>query len=98
MTPAPLTKPRAAALRGGEALGAALPNVLAALALCPGPAVDELPLVMLYDAAGEARMLRVQAFLLDEPPEMACVAEALASAGRPEGVEGSFEVMLTLGR
>ncbi len=98
VTPAPLTKPRAAALRGGEALGAALPNVLAALSLCPGPAVDELPLVMLYDASGEARMLRVQAFLLDEPPEMACVAEALASAGRPEGVEGSFEVMLTLGR
>ncbi|MEY3211064.1 MAG: hypothetical protein RIT28_1545, partial [Pseudomonadota bacterium] len=64
----------------------------------PGPPAEELPVVMLYDAAGEARMLRVQAFLLDEPPDMACVAEALASAGRPEGVEGSLELMLTLGR
>jgi hypothetical protein len=98
VSPAPLTKPRAVSLRAGEALGAALPTVLASLSRCPGPPVDELPLVMLYDAAGEARMLRVQAFLVDEPPDMACVAEALASAGRPEGVEGSFELMLTLGR
>lgn len=96
--PAPLTTPRTASLRGGEALGPALPGVLAALALCSGPEVNELPLVMLYDASGEARMLRVQAFLLEEPPDMACVAEALASAGRPDGVEGSLELMLTLAR
>ena len=43
-------------------------------------------------------MLRVQAFLLEEPPDMACVAEALATAGRPDGVEGSLELMLTLAR
>ncbi|MCK6521408.1 hypothetical protein L6R49_08195 [Myxococcota bacterium] len=95
---APRAAPRAASLRGGEALGDALPGVLQALGLCAGPAVDELPIVMLYDGAGEARMLRVQAFLTEAPPDMACVAEALAAAGRPEGVGDDLELMLTLGR
>lgn len=94
---APRTRPREASLRGGEALGAALPGVLTALGLCPGPAAEELPVVMLYDAEGEARLLRVQAFLLDEPPDMACVAEALAAPGRPPGIDGALELMLTLG-
>lgn len=87
---APAEAARSVAIEGGEALGDAART---ALSRCPGAALRRLPAVVLYDASGEARLVRFQAF----PPEgaaLGCVATALGAPEGPAG--GAIEVMVSV--
>ncbi|MCB9744233.1 MAG: hypothetical protein H6741_03515 [Alphaproteobacteria bacterium] len=98
--PAPTTEPaplaaRPVELQGAKALGPARAAVEASLSRCGGAPFTTLPVAILYDPTGEARMVRLQGF----PPEgvdMACVASALG-APRLHPERGVIELMLSLG-
>ncbi|MCB9758975.1 MAG: hypothetical protein H6739_03975 [Alphaproteobacteria bacterium] len=96
--PRPAASPRAVRVEGIEALGPAGPGVQAALSRCGGASVERLPAAVLYDATGEARLVRFQTFPPPEEVELGCVAAALGAPGRPPGTKGAVEVMVTLGQ
>lgn len=100
VTPAPRPPapraPREVHVEGLQVFGPEAPAVAAALAACLGPPVERLPLVVLYDPTGEARLVRVQAFLTEEL-DGACIAAAVGGPRRPPGVERHVELMVSLG-
>lgn len=88
--------PRPVRVEGLGRLGAAGAGVLEALSRCGGAALDRLPLVVLYDPSGEARLVRFQAFPPDDL-DGACVSAAVGGPARPPGVARHLELMISLG-
>ena len=87
--------PRAVHVEGLDRYGPAAPAVVEALSRCGSVALSRLPLVVLYDDGGEARMVRLQGFPPDDV-DLDCVVAAVGGPARPAGVERHLELMVSL--
>lgn len=81
-------------IEGGEAFGGELEDIKRAAAACSPQPVERVPVSVLYDPSGEARMVRFQGF----PPEaldQECLVRALGEP-RLHPESGVIELMVSL--